>query len=110
VKQFSVVVEPPAATDIEAAYLYLHERAPAAAARWLARLQRAIENLSILPSRCGIARESKEFAEPIRQLLYGKRGGRYRVLFVIRGQTVHVIHVRHGARDELRSGELEDFK
>ena len=34
-------------------------------------------------------------------LLYGKRHGKHRILFAIRGDTVHVLTVRHSARQSL---------
>ncbi|MBI1745825.1 MAG: hypothetical protein HYR55_04460 [Acidobacteria bacterium] len=36
-------------------------------------------------------------AIPVRQILYGKRGGAYRVLFQIIGDVVFILHVRHAA-------------
>lgn len=54
-----------------------------------------------------LAIESGEFTEEIRQLLYGKRSGRYRVLFVVRQNVVRVLHVRHGARQPLSAAQIE---
>ena len=45
--------------------------------------------------------ESHALAEDIRQLLYARRRSRYRILFRIRGDTVEIVHVRHGARQPL---------
>ena len=46
----------------------------------------------------------------IRQLLYGRRGGVYRVLFTITGRDIRVLHIRHAAREALSAKELsEDF-
>jgi hypothetical protein len=45
-------------------------------------------------------------------LLYGKRHGKNRVLFAIRGDTVHVLTVRHSARqslsEEMGLGEADE--
>jgi plasmid stabilization system protein ParE len=87
--------------------LYIRERAPTAANRWLAGLEKAIERLTVLPRRCGLARESAEFSEEIRQMLYGRRQWKYRVLFVVRDHVVHVLHVRHGARRAMREDEID---
>lgn len=38
----------------------------------------------------------------IRQLIYGRRRGQYRVLFAIHEDAVEVLHVRHGARAPIR--------
>jgi hypothetical protein len=75
------------------------------AERRLRGIEKAIGSLSTLPRRHGIARESAEFEEEIRQMLYGKRG--YRVLFIVRDDTVHVLQVRHEARSNLTSNELQ---
>jgi hypothetical protein len=70
-------------------------------------VEAAILTLGRFPTRCGIAPESREFPEEIRQLLYGRRGGRYRILFVIRGNEVRVLHARHGARKTMTRDEIE---
>jgi plasmid stabilization system protein ParE len=105
-KKYKLIIQPPALEDIEAAYLYIRERAPFSADKWLAGLEKAILSLEQFPSRCGLARESTEFDEEIRQLLYGKRTGIYRILFVIRNTTIYVLHFRHGARDAISDDEL----
>ena len=105
--KYRVLIQRPAHADIEAAYLYLRDRSESAAERWLAGVEQAIKTLDTFPHRCGLAPESKEFPEVIRQLLYGRRSGRYRILYIVRGEVVHVLHVRHGARRALRPDELE---
>jgi plasmid stabilization system protein ParE len=104
---YTVIVQPPARRDMEAAYRYIHERAPRTAEHWFAGLEKAIASLDMFPNRCGIASESREFDETIRQLLYGKRKGIYRVLFVVRDDTVRILHVRHGARRPMSRDEIE---
>src|SRR4051794_20384488 len=96
--KYDAVVEPPAKVNIAFAYHFIREDSRTGADRWLAGLEKAIEGLSQFPTRHGLARENDEFDEEIRQLLYGKRQHVYRVLFVIRGSRVHVLHVRHAAR------------
>jgi plasmid stabilization system protein ParE len=43
----------------------------------------------------------------IRQLIYGGRRGRYRILYVVRGKEVRVLHVRHGAQRRMSGDEIE---
>jgi len=105
--KFRVVIQPPAKLDIDAAFVYLAQRAPDAAERWLNGLEDAIQSLGTFPRRCGIAPEGREFPEEIRQLIYGRRRRRYRVLFVIRKRVVHVLHVRHGARRPMSGDEIQ---
>jgi hypothetical protein len=54
-----------------------------------------------MPRACSLAPESDYFGREIRQLLYGKRQHKYRILFEIREQTVVVLRVRHGAQRPL---------
>jgi hypothetical protein len=61
--------------DVDAAYQWLAGRTTHAGA-WLNGLEKAIEGLSELPARWPLARESREFSEPVRQLLYGKSNHR----------------------------------
>jgi hypothetical protein len=51
--------------------------------------------------RCPLAPENKEFPFEVRQLLYGRKPHLYRVLFTIEGDTVVVLHIRHGRRRRL---------
>ena len=66
--------------------------------RWFSGLNDAIESLANFPLRCPLAPESREFPFEVRQLLYGRKPHVYRVLFTIEGETVHVLHIRHGRR------------
>ena len=54
---------------------------------------------------CPLAPENDEFEEEIRELLYGKRQHRYRILFTIREQAVVVLHIRHGAREHIKGAD-----
>ena len=60
------------------------------------------------PRRCPIDPDSEVYGEEVRVLLYGKRRGVYRVLFTIRGDTVHVLAVRHAAQQSLAEEMGED--
>jgi plasmid stabilization system protein ParE len=104
---YHVVIHRRAEAGITEAYDWLAERSPEAAERWLAGVQRAIASLDTLPARCPIAPESRLVGSEIRCRLYGRRGGRYRILFVIRGESVHVVDVRHGARRPIAARDLQ---
>jgi hypothetical protein len=52
--------------------------------------------------------ENEYAEEEIRQLLYGRRRGVYRILFTIEGDMVSVLTVRHGARGLLQPEELRE--
>ena len=96
--RFSVLIQPPAEADAEAAYLYIQEHAPRAAEAWLDGLLAALETLATMPERCPRAPENDAFDEEIRQLLHRS----HRVLFTVRGTEVHILHIRHAAQDRLR--------
>jgi plasmid stabilization system protein ParE len=55
-----------------------------------------------ISKRCGLAPEDKVFPFEVRQLLYGQKPHIYRILFTIEGDTVYVLHIRHGRRQSLR--------
>ena len=49
------------------------------------------------PAALAIDPDSKVYGEEVRVLLHGRRTSVYRVLFIIRRDTVHVLTVRHSA-------------
>ena len=102
---YRIVIEPTAEWEIRSAVRWKTENAsPTVAARWYNGLIRKIETLRHHPTRCPLAAESDRFDEEIRELLHGrggKRVHRHRILFTIRDDAVHILYVRHTARDEL---------
>ncbi len=90
---------------MESAYEYIEQDSPDRAHEWAVGLMDAIDTLKTFPGRCQIAHESEYFTQEIRQLLYGKGRGAYRVLFTVIDDTVSILHIRHGARDTLRPAE-----
>ena len=102
---YRIVVEPTAEREIRSAVRWKTENAsPAVAARWYHGLVKKIDTLRRHPTRCPLAAENDKFPEEIRELLYGRSGKRihkHRILFTVREDTVHILYVRHTARDEL---------
>jgi plasmid stabilization system protein ParE len=86
--------------NLEEIYLRIRQDSPGRAAEWRTGLLKAAQSLNLFPERCPLAPESGPELE-IRQLIYGE----YRVLFTVAKDTVYVLHIRHGARQPLRSGE-----
>lgn len=76
----------------------LAQHAGDAGLRWFMAMDDAIASLADFPERCPLAPETTRFPFEVRQLLYGKRPHAYRILFTIRGDTVYVLHIRHGRR------------
>ena len=96
--KFRVHITLTAFEEVEEAYEWLAARSPSAARRWREALLKAVDSLEVSPDRYPFAPESPYRGREIRQLLHGKRRGVYRILYEIRGDMVHVVHVRHGAR------------
>jgi plasmid stabilization system protein ParE len=69
--------------------------------RWFLALEEAIASLATFPERCPLAAESARFPFEVRQLLYGRKPHVYRILFTIDGETVNILHIRHGRRKPL---------
>ena len=95
--KYEVLIQPHAASEIEHAYHHIRARSAERAAHWYDGLVEAILSLEYMPHRCAVAPENDFYAEDVRQLLHPP----YRVLFSVRGETVHVIHVRHVAQSSI---------
>jgi len=102
---FHVELSERAQRDIVAAYDYMAAEVPQAAIDFRYGLQDRIDFLEVFPERCGLAPEDPYRNETIRQTFYK----RYRILFIVRGETVHVVHVRHGARRPMSRNETRDL-
>ncbi len=103
-KRWNVIVELPAQQDIAEAHLRLAEQSQEAADRWFDTIYETIGSLEIFPERCPLAPESHFFNVEIREIFHGRRHHKYRILFTVSEDEVHVLHVRHGAR--LALGEI----
>ena len=99
-------------SDIGAAAQWIEDqsKSPAKALRWARSIRARIETLKANPKRCPVDPDSEAFGEEVRVLLYGKRHGKHRILFAIRGDAVHVLTVPHTARQSLAEemGQDED--
>jgi plasmid stabilization system protein ParE len=62
----------------------------------------ALSSLRQNPRRCARVLAAEFEGAEIRQLVYGRRRGRYRILFTIHGDTVEIVRVLHGARAAVR--------
>jgi plasmid stabilization system protein ParE len=105
---YQVIIQPVAERDIWAAAGWIAEqsKSTAKALRWLRGVRACIDTLKSNPKRCPVDPDSDAFVEEVRILLYGKRQGKFRILFAIRGDAVHVLTVRRASRRSL-SEEME---
>lgn len=105
-RQFRVLLQPPAERDIGEIYNWLAQDDSDRADNWLGGVLESIRSLSKLPARCPLAPESAIFDREIRYLFHGKGRELYRVYFTIEQDRVHVLHVRHRARKPLGPDDL----
>ena len=94
-----------AESDNDDVLAWMQTSAPLTMNRWYTRLMAAVRTLEVMPERCPLADEANELGIEMRELLFGKRRGVFRVLFTIDGQTVNVIHVRRAARGPITPDE-----
>jgi plasmid stabilization system protein ParE len=103
---FRIRIHPSAYLDIESAADWIAENAaPEKAVEWLEALHECIDTLKSFPERCPRAKESGKWGpEELRQLLFQAYPSKYRILFHVSGDTVHVLQVRHGSRRWMHEG------
>ena len=96
-----------ALADADATVLWLQQQgASAAAQRWFSSLWTAIDTLESHPGRCPRTPEAEDIGREIRELVFGKRRGTYRILIEVRDRTVYVLRIWHSARDAFTAGDL----
>ncbi len=99
--RYAIIFRPKARDEALGAADYIVEQSsPAIALVWYEGLEAAVASLEDLPARCGYAREHNAFPEvELRQLIYKS----HRLIFIIRENEVHILHVRHIARSNLEA-------
>jgi plasmid stabilization system protein ParE len=95
-----------ALAEIDEALAWYAKRSVPAAVRWYLKLREAIRSLDSNPERHELAPECEWYPGELRQMLFGKKRGIYRVLYEIREETVIVLRVRHSAQDLLRPDSM----
>lgn len=104
---YRVVLTDKAEADVESALKWFHDqRATEAGGRWLAQMMAKLATLESHPERCSLAVEAAELGEEIRELLFGRKRFKHRLLFRIVGKTVQILRVWHSSRDAITGSEL----
>ena|ERR1700686_2716504 len=104
---FRVEISLQAEHDAEAILDWLlSQQTGEAGIEWFLALDDAFASLAQFPERCPIAPENSRFPFEVRQLFYGRKPHVYRILFAINGDTVQVLHIRHGRRKPHRSNHI----
>jgi plasmid stabilization system protein ParE len=104
--KYRVVFQPRALRELEEQYEYIAQQNPTSAARWFNRFVSSLSGLANHPERCSIARESALVRQNVRQMLFGKGRGVRRALFIIDGDAVRIVCIRHSAQQDLSAEEL----
>ena len=104
---YRLILQPSGEADVDQIVGYLNERSPQGAAAWCKAWGKLLAELCECAEGSGLAPESSQYEEEIRQALFKTRRGRtYRALFVIVFDTVHVIHVRGPGQNLMPPDEL----
>jgi plasmid stabilization system protein ParE len=109
---YKVVLTPQAESDIEDSFTFIaNGGSPKIAAKWLRKLKSEIASLSEMPNRCSMSPEAEKFGVELRQLIFGKANGTHRIIYRIDEPKleVHVIAVRHTARDEISIEDVSGY-
>jgi len=106
--RYFVRVQPQAQADADRILDWLAPQSPAGAQRWRAAFRLAAASLSNDPTRFALAPECKKLGTEVRQRLFKtRRGGSYRLLFMIVDDEVHVVRVRGPGQRPIHRGEIE---
>ncbi|MEX2172483.1 MAG: type II toxin-antitoxin system RelE/ParE family toxin [Pirellulales bacterium] len=76
------------------------------AERWYNGLSAAISRLADKPNSFPKAQESNRFSFDLREMRFGGKRYKHRVLFTIRDEIVQVLHIRHSSRRDLTEEDL----
>ena len=101
-KRFRVLIATTADIELEEAYQFIRAHSPERARRWRRSILDAAGSLESSPARCGFAPENGLHGLKIRQRIHGN----YRLVFIIQGKDVVVLHVRHASRGTIPPDEL----
>ena len=104
--KFRLVITRRAILDRDACFEFIHQANADAALRWLNAFDDAVRAISFAP-HSGFAPEAKDLDEEIRQKLFKTRHGRpYRILFLIRGKLIYILHVRGPGQNLMTPEEI----
>jgi plasmid stabilization system protein ParE len=104
---YRVVLTARAEQDRDAAFAwYTDNYSFEFAVRWYNGVMQAVRSLSQNPQRSGVAHENDKFPFEVRELLYGAKRRKHRILFTIHDDLVLVLHIRHSAQRDLTVDDL----
>jgi len=99
VKDYEIVFAPTVHDDLLSILEWLENEAPGKVSEWYGSIKSDIQSLSQMPKRCPLAPENGLWAEEeLRQLLFQQYPSTFRIIFYVKGDRVHILNIRHGAR------------
>ncbi len=94
--------------DIHEILAWIKSRSSKAATTWLAALEKSISHLSEFAPSSATAPEADDLGIDLKQWMFKtRRGNSYRLLFIIRVETVHILAVRGMGQDLLHDVDIE---
>jgi plasmid stabilization system protein ParE len=66
-----------------------------------------IANIGTEPAALRFCPENRKLKRDLRQYLFGRKPNVYRAVFVIDGEVVRIIRIRHAARRWMKPGDLQ---
>ena len=106
-KKYKIKLESSVLQDIELSYVWGRDQwGIEQAKKWYRSTKEAIRSLAVFPERHHITpdtQEKAEFQEEIRQMIFQ----RYRILFTIKENTVHVLHLRGAFKGDVSTEQEE---
>lgn len=104
---FRVQITARAERDFWDCYNYIFKRSAEGASRWVDAFDNALSSLEREPAR-GMAPENHKHEDEIHQQIFRTaRGLPYRLLFVVRNEVIHVIHIRGPGQDLMFPDDIE---
>ena len=100
---FRVELSREAQADLTEIYEYIRQHGPADPDRWLSGFRKRFESLEEFAEWSGFAPENEYAEDEIRQVTHGP----FRILYVISGNDVNVVTIRHGARRFLTAKQID---
>jgi plasmid stabilization system protein ParE len=100
-------ITPTALAELEVEYAWLLKRTPQHAPSWYSGLVDQMFALENADRPFKLVPESEAFDRPLYEIRYGSRRHQRRILFIVQGNDIHVVGIRHGARKPLTPDDIE---
>ncbi|MCA9142146.1 MAG: type II toxin-antitoxin system RelE/ParE family toxin [Planctomycetaceae bacterium] len=105
---YTVILTEPADSDVDDILQWLEDRSLQGAKSWLNSYQHAIQSLSKSANSFGLAPESADHREDIREFTFSTRhGNTYRLVFILRDDIAYILRVRGTGQSLLSANEIQ---